>query len=135
MSIQALQFPPFQKAMRVVTAITQDFPALVTTQFPHQYITGMIVRIDIPWDSAWIIAGVMYTGMPQINGQQGIITILNATQFYIDIDTSSYDPFVYPPMTTLPNGDTENAQWAQVVPVGEVNELLLAATQNVLPYP
>jgi hypothetical protein len=44
------------------------------------------------------------------------------------IDTTRLEPFVLP--TTFPPG----YQDAQVVPIAEVNSILTAATQNVLPY-
>ncbi len=137
MSTQAIQYPEFQPAMRIVTAITNDFPALVTTSFPHQYVTGMIVRIRLPVPtyrnrSNQVIAGF---GMQQINQQEGEITVGDdPSSFTINIDTRNYDAFVVPPPVRLPNGSFAQLQYAQVVPVGENNAILTAATQNVLPY-
>lgn len=119
MPINAIPFPTFQPSMRIITAITNSFPAQVTTSFNNQYITGTIVRLIIP-DGF---------GMTQANQKIGTIVIISPTTFLIDIDTTFYDPFVVP---------SENPGHyytkAQVVPIGEVNEILSAATQNVLPY-
>ena len=46
------------------------------------------------------------------------------------IDTTNFDAFVVPDYQPGAFGTP-----AQVVPIGEVNELLTEATQNVLPYP
>ena len=118
MALEAQQFPVFQPAMRIVTAITNDNPAMVTTSFDHQYKDGTIVRIDLP----------LGYGMQQINQQYAPITVTSPTTFALAIDTRLYDAFSVP--ITFPN----DAQFAQVVPIGQVNETLRAAVQNVLPY-
>lgn len=136
MSIQAIPNPPFQPAMRVITSITNERLATVTTSFPHQYITGMIVRIRLPVPTSrnqdgQVIAGF---GMDQINEQQGEIVVgSDPDTFTISIDTTDYDAFVVPPDVELPDGTFTQLQYAQVVPVGEINAILTAATRNVLP--
>lgn len=114
MSIQAIASPTFQPAMRIITAITQSNPAAVTTSFDHDYITGEIVRIYVP-DTF---------GMRQIDKLTGEITVTATNTFTIDINTTTFDAF------SVPSG---NVQYAQVVPIGERNDLLTAATDNVLP--
>ena len=84
MSILVVSKPIFQRAMRVISSITNAFPAVVTTTTNHQYITGMVVRLNIP----------MGYGMQQANQQQGLITVLSNTTFSIDIDTTLMDPFL-----------------------------------------
>jgi hypothetical protein len=119
MSILAFQKPVFKPAMRIVTAITQASSCLVTTSFDHNYAIGLIVRLDIP----------PAFGMQQVNQQVGtILTLPTTTTFTLNIDTTQYDSF------TTPGTYPADAQSAQVVPVGEVNELLTLAVQNVLPY-
>lgn len=116
MAIFANSNPIFQPAMRIIDSITNSFPAVVTTTFDHQYITGTIVRLDIP----------LGFGMHQANQQTGPIEVTGSTTFTIAIDTTFYDPFSAPATWPL------EAQQAQVVPIGEVNETLKAATVNVL---
>ena len=111
--------PIFQPAMRLIAAITNANPALVTTTFANQYKTGLICRLDLP----------LAVGMQQANGLKGVITVVDVTSFYIDIDTTYFDPFVMP-AAPPPLVNT----CAQVVPVGEVNEQLTQATRNVLPF-
>jgi hypothetical protein len=113
----AQRFPVYQPAMRVIAAITNSFPVTITTTFNHQYVSGLIVRIDVP-------PGL---GIQQLNQQFGPITVTSNTTFTIPIDTTNYDVFILP---TADNG----YQDAQSVPIGEVNDMLSAATQNVLPY-
>lgn len=121
-----VEFPMFQKAMRNILSITQAENALVTTTFDgtnpgnHQYNTGLIVRLYVPQGF----------GMVQANELYGRITVVNDTQFTISIDTTNFDAFVVPDYQPGAFGTP-----AQVVPIGEINQQLTQATQNVLPYP
>jgi len=120
-----VQFPTFQRAMRNILSITQADNALVTTTFDgvnpgnHQYSTGLIARLYVP----------IGFGMVQANQLEGIVTVVNDTQFTITIDTTNFDAFVVPVFQPGAFGTP-----AQVVPIGEVNDILTEATQNVLPY-
>lgn len=115
----ALQNPVYQPSMRIIAAITQSNPAMVTTTFDHQYNTGCIVRFDVP----------VADGMQQINQMTGPITVTGDTTFTVSIDSTLFDPFAIP---TSPPA-YENV-CALVVPIGELNENLDSAVQNVLPY-
>ena len=109
--------PTFQPAMRLITAITQANPAVITTSFANNYVSGTIVRLDIP----------IADGMQQVNGLTGTITVLSPTTFSINIDTTLFDPFSIP---VAPAPSTQIC--ALVVPIGESNGQLNAAVQNVL---
>ncbi len=109
--------PLFQPAMRLIAAITNSNPAIVTTTFAHQYLDGLSVRLDLP----------PAVGMQQANGLIGIVTVLTDTTFSVTIDTTTFEPFAIP-MSLPPFIDT----CAQVVPVGEVAETLRNATRNRL---
>lgn len=115
MAILAEVKPIFQPAMRIISAISNGNPALVTTTFAHLYITGTIVRIDIP----------LGYGMQQINGLIGEIVVTAPTTFFIDINTLLFDPFTIPSSVT---------QYPQVVPIGEDALILTAAVRNTLPH-
>jgi len=115
----AYKFPIFQKAMRIISGITNAVPASVTTTFNHQYITGMIVRLNIPEGF----------GMVQANQLYGPIIVTSPTTFTITIDTTKFDAFV------APSSFPFSYQSAQCTPIGEVSSTLKAATQNILPYP
>lgn len=107
--------PVFRPQLLVIQAITQASPATVTTNIPHNYQTGTIVRLWIP----------LQAGMQQLAGQQQWpITVTGASTFSIPVDTTTFDPFV------APTGQFD--QCAQVFPVGEINELLTMASQNIL---
>lgn len=110
--------PDYYPAMRLIAAITNGNPAVITTTFAHGYGTGIIVRIVVP----------KADGMEQINGMTGTITVTGDTTFTIDIDTTYFEAFaipgVYPPHTDI---------CALVIPIGEVNETLLYASRNVAP--
>ena len=109
----AVQRPIFQPALRVVTDITNAFECVVTTSFDNNFFTGDIVRIIIPL--GW--------GMQQINGQFSAITVLTPTTFSMSIDTTNYDVF----------NDPNNDQFAQCIPIAEVNGTVYGATYNTLP--
>jgi hypothetical protein len=113
-----IQYPVFQPAMRVITAITNTLPAVVTTNLNHQYVNGMTVRLNVPRGF----------GMVQANQKQGIITVTGPTTFTLPIDATNFDIFAAP--TKFP----ANKQSAVVTPIGEINSMLSAATKNVLPY-
>jgi hypothetical protein len=108
----AVQFPAFQPAMRIITAISQSNPAIITTSFAHQYDNGIIVRLDIP----------LKNGMQSIAGITYPILVTGLTTFSVPVDSTNFQAF------------TNNA-CAQVVPVGELTHQLHDATRNVLPYP
>jgi len=108
--------PIYQPAMRIISVITNAYPASVTTTFAHQYKDGLIVRLYIP-DGF---------GMVQANQLFAPILVTGTTTFTIDIDTTGFDPFV------VSSAFPSSYQSATVVPVGEINETLLEATQNVL---
>jgi hypothetical protein len=118
-----VQYPTFQPAMRNILSITQATNALITTTFNginpgnHQYSTGLIVRLYIPNGF----------GMVQANELEAPITVVNDTQFTMPINTVNFDAFVVPAYQPGAYGTP-----AQVVPTGEINELLTEATQNVL---
>lgn len=112
--------PIYQPAMRLISSISNANPAVITTTFNHQYVSGIIVRLDVP----------SYLGMPQADQQVvTILTILGPTSFAVDMDSSFYEPF------SIPGEIPAHANMtAMVVPIGEVNRSLAAATVNILPY-
>lgn len=115
----AERFPVFKPAMRLIAAITNDLQATVTTTFDHGYISGTIVRLDIP----------VADGMQQANQFVGPITVTGSTTFTVPLDTRFFTPFAIP-IAPSPHVNT----CAMVVPVGENNDILTAAVRNVLPY-
>lgn len=118
MAILANTRPIYQPAMRIISSITNDFPALVTTTFNHQYSTGMIIRLNIPQGF----------GMQEANQLYGPITVTGDTTFTIDIDTTNMDPYEAP--TDFPF----SYQYGQTTPMAEINSTILYATRNILPY-
>jgi len=106
--------------MRLIAAVTQSNPTEVTTTFAHGYISGTIVRLDIP----------PACGMQQMNGLTGTILVTGTTTFDINIDSTLFDAFSIP----VSPGAHEDI-CAQVVPIGEVSAILTAAVQNILPFP
>ncbi len=112
-------FPIFKPAMRLIASITQSNPAVVTTTFDHGYVSGTIVRLDIP----------VADGMQQANQFYGPILVTGNTTFTLPLDSTHFNAFSVP-VSPSPHVNT----CAMVVPIGENNEILTAAVQNVLPY-
>lgn len=122
MAIVALSDPAYQPAMRAIIAISKANPLSVTTSLDgvnpgdHDYIDGLIVRLDIP-------PGF---GMLQANQLFGPITVTSATTFTMPINSTTFDTFAIP--VTFPYSQ----QSAQSVPFAELNNQLTGATVNVL---
>lgn len=114
----AIQHPSYLPAVRDIVAITNSFPATVTTSFAHNYLSGLIVRMIVPFNY----------GMSQINKLKGSITVTSDTTFTIPIDTTRFDVFVVP--TEQPYQPLVNP--AQAVPVGEDSDQLDQSFVNVL---
>ena len=122
MSIEPIN-PYYYPTYHQITAITNSFPAAVTTYAPHGYVTGTIISIVIP--GPYTVRGNYYNfGMNQINGLQSSITIPWATTFTCDaIDSTMFYPFVVPAGV---------GQQPQCIPIGEINSIITAATVNIL---
>ena len=110
----ANQDPTFQPARRLISSITKGATTEITTTFDHDYVTGTVVRINIPKDY----------GMYQLDNFTGEITVTGTDTFTIKLDSNKFDDFVSPIPTS---GDI----CAEVIPIGETLETLAAATQNV----
>lgn len=119
----AIPDPAYQPAMRNILSINNDYPCLVTTTFDgttpgdHLYLTGVILRLNIPNGF----------GMTQANELTSAITVTSPTTFTMNIDTRNFDAFVIPDRNPGHFGTP-----ATCTVVGEVNSSLQSAVQNVL---
>ena len=109
--------PPFLPAMRFIGDIALTNPISITTTVPHLYGSGILARLIVP---------AVY-GTWQANNLQQAITVTSATTFTMPIDATQFTPFVTP-VAFVP-------VQAQVVPFGEITEIVTQAERNVLPYP
>jgi hypothetical protein len=114
----AIQNPVYEPAVRDISAITNAFPVSITTTFAHSYLSGLIVRIRIPFDF----------GMQGLGDQIGSVTVTGPTTFTMPIDTTHFDPFVIP--AEAPNQPLFTP--AQVVPIGEDANILTQSFVNIL---
>lgn len=90
-----------------ISAITQSFPALVTTEDNQTFVIGQEVQFFIP--PQW--------GMRQLDQRSGYVSqIVSSTQFRVQIDTTLFDAFVVP---TPPEFVVINP--AQVAGIGDSN--------------
>jgi len=113
MPILAVATPIFQPAMRIITNITNSNPVVITTSFDNQFVTGLIVRLYIPQGY----------GITELNHVEAPITVLTNTTFSMPIDTINMSAYITP---------AGAEQFPQVVPTGEINSILYAATRNIL---
>ena len=112
--------PTFAPTYRLISNVTNAFPAAVTTSLAHGLLTGAVVRLIMP-------AGV---GMTQLNNMSGVITVTGTSSFTIDIDTSSFDAFtVY---GAAESSDPHVNICALVLPIGESLSGANSATYNTL---
>lgn len=105
---------PLLPALNFITSISQSNPAVVTTQTDHGYASGLTVRIVFPHTVNNPF------GMPQIDEQQGLVTVISPDSFFIDINTTNFDPFIF---QTIP-------QMAQIIPTSvQANSSVNDSTQ------
>jgi len=113
--------PTFQPALRLISSITQSNPVVITTSFDHDYISGTIVRINIPLPLVY--------GMPEIDKLFGPITVTGTDIFTMPIDTTRFQALVIPGIDAA-----HTYAYPYVTAIGELTSILTAAVQNVLPY-
>jgi len=112
--------PTFQPALRLIASITQTNPIVVTTTFDHDFVSGTIVRINIPLPLVY--------GMRQADKLYAPITVTGTDTFTMPIDGTGFEALV------IPGVDAAHTNaYPSVVPIGEINSILTAAVQNVLP--
>lgn len=99
----------FSPLARIISAITNANPGVVTTTEDHGYLSDIIVRIVLPANF----------GMSQVNNQLFTITVLSPTTFSIGVDTTHYDTFT-----------SVSTQSGQVIPIGNLQKGLLEPEKN-----
>jgi hypothetical protein len=123
----ALRSPIFEPAITDIIAITNSFPAIVTTgkllanvltPIANTYKSGLIARMVVPYNY----------GMYEINDIKSPITVLTDTTFSIPINTTNFNTFIVPTEAT----DQPLFNVAQVVPVGEIAANLDQSFVNIL---
>jgi hypothetical protein len=104
--------PQFYPYYNIPNAITRAYPCVVTLVNTVNYVVNEIVGFRCPSNC----------GMPQINKQTARIISVNAgaNTITVDLDTSSFDTFVY----------STNPQSPEVVPAGEIDTLGAAVRDN-----
>ena len=96
-------------ARQTIVGFTFSNPGIVTTQEPHGYYSGLYVRLTIP-----VIQLIT-------NNRIFLITVLSPTTFSLNVDTTNFEI----PMSFA-------GQSPQVIPVGEISEILDNAERNTL---
>lgn len=110
------QFRPIPSLISSITssgAIT-----IITTSSPHSYPTGLTVRIRVPVDFGIDIGVRGVVGMREIDGLSSPITVIDATSFSMNIDSSTFEPFFIPNPWPKRIGLRP-----QAVPIGEIPEI------------
>ncbi len=115
---------------RYITNITQATNAQVSTSIEHSLTAGQAIRFNIPAAS----------GMTQLNGTpsnnyfpQGtsnyatVVTVVDAYNFTINVDTTGYSAFTWPTIAQQPTG------FPILIPVGQNTAATLLSTQPQVP--
>ena len=109
--------PVYGPAMRIISSITNSAFAQVTTTFALGYPNGTVVRFDIP----------PALGMIQLDQMTSPIVVTSPTTFKINIDTTTFAPFV------IPVGLSSKINICGLsVPIGSKNDTLAPAEINLL---
>lgn len=111
----------YQPQSHIIVGISNANPALVTTLVENQYRVGDVLRIYIPT----IPFDMVGWGMSQLNNAQvNVIDILSSTEFYINVDSTLFEPWVF----------ADNDIYVpQTIPVGELADTIYGASLNTLP--
>jgi hypothetical protein len=111
----------FLPRVRQIQSISNSNPTIVTTSVDHGYVSGLSVRIFVPYNP----------GMENIAGRIFPVTPLALNTFSIPFDSTRLSPFLVPgPLVPGLGGHTSN-QFPQCIPVGEFDSLA-SATDNVV---
>lgn len=119
-----LFFPLFYPRRRVITNITQNVNATVSTAIQHGLCAGQSIRFNIPTVS----------GMTQLNPTTAnnyltatILAVLDDYSFIINIDTTAFTAFTYPTIAQQPSS------FPELTPVGEDTASSLVSIQPQVP--
>ena len=115
MAVYVYQNPTFVPAYTIISAISQEKNAEITTTTDHNYNDGLIIRLSIP----------TIFGMTRANSLFSPITVTGDTTFTMNIDTSLFNPFVIPVQP-------RDRYAALAIPIGEIASSTKSATQNAL---
>lgn len=120
----------FYPSHRYITNITQAVNAQVSTSIEHSLTAGQAIRFNIP----------AVSGMTQLNGTpnsnyfpQGtsalatVVAVIDAYNFTITVDTTSYSPFTWPTIAQQPSA------FPIVIPIGENTAYALTSNQPQVP--
>jgi hypothetical protein len=110
----------FLPMIRQIRSISNSNPAVVTTSTDHGYVSGLSVRIFVPYNPV----------MENIQNRIFQITPLTANSFSIAFDSTLLSPFLAPGPAVVGIGGSSN-QFPQCIPVGEFDSLA-SATDNVV---
>ena len=113
--------PIYYPRRRSITKITAAANAVVTLSVTHQFEAGQKVRLIVP----------PAFGMVEMNNLQATIlsvdeTVTTGNSITLDIDSSAFTAFVFPPTAAVPFSP------AEVVPMGEDTSYALAAGVDIL---
>lgn len=113
------EYDKWYPSVRVIANITQAAAGVVTTLVDHGLTTGQSIRLSIP----------TICGMTQLNNRLVTVTVVNASTFSINVDTTGYTAFNFPTIAQI----ALSPYYATMTPVGvdqAYNASILTATDN-----
>lgn len=109
----------FNPVLKLIEDIIQSNPMQVITTTPHEYVSGVFVRLLVPKPY----------GMVQANNLTGYIEVTGPTSFYFPVDATNFSDFGAPVNPTR----LELQEVPQVVVVGSTNGITRTEYRNILP--
>ncbi|HVW99266.1 MAG TPA: hypothetical protein VHA52_02330 [Candidatus Babeliaceae bacterium] len=122
--------PLFYPRRRLITNITQAVNAQISTSVEHSLTVGQEIRLNIP-----DVSGMTQLNPNPLNNYYPtassvpviVVSIVDAYNFTINIDTTSYTAFTYPTIAQQPSS------FPTVIPVGEDTATSLASNSGQVP--
>ena len=113
-----VNYPPlFYPRRFILINVSKAANAVITTNIPHGYKVGQLVRFSVP----------AVSGMIQLDGLTGsIVSITSPTIFVVNIDSSAFTTFTFPTVAQQPS------LYPEVVPVGEDTAQALSSAVDIL---
>lgn len=119
----------YQPEDRVIVAMTQAANAAIKFAAPHNYHVGDDIRINVnPITNAAVASYLKttYGASPSLNPQAVVVTVVDATNITISLNTVAMPAFAFPLAASVPFTPS------QTTPIGEDTAFTLAAPAPLL---
>jgi hypothetical protein len=122
--------PLYYPYRRIITEITQEANAEVSTSVPHGLTPGQVLRFNIPAAAGMtqLNPSSLNNYFPQSASQNAyVVSVVDDYNFIINIDTTNYTAFSFPSVASAPS------TLPQIIPFGENTSASLAIPASQIP--